>query len=165
MLALFFFFHFIVDFVSPILPLFIESLFPPGKGGVASTTGTLYAISGGAAALTAGGTGYLSDRVQHRSLLVALGLLGVTASLAGYGLSRRPLHFNLSAVAMGGYNSAIYLGMMVSAAGLGPIISRIGFADGFLLATVITLLITGISYLLMKGFSPPERRPANPRRR
>ncbi len=32
MLALFFFFHFIVDFVSPILPLFIESLFPPRQG-------------------------------------------------------------------------------------------------------------------------------------
>ena len=61
---------------------------------------------------------------------------------------------------MGGYNWAIYLGMMVSAAGLGPIIGRIGFPDGFLLTTLITLLITGIAYLLMKGFSPPAKQPA-----
>jgi hypothetical protein len=64
---------------------------------------------------------------------------------------------------MGGYNSAIYLGMMVSAAGLGPIIGLIGFRDGFLLTTLITLLITGISFLLMKGFSPPSPSPPAPR--
>ena len=149
--------------------------------------GLVFALQGLVNAISRLPCGYLSDRVQHRSLLVILGLLGVAASLAGYGLSRRPLHFNLSAVAMGlsmglaftsvaaftvesvppelrgiamgGYNSAIYLGMMVSAAGLGPIISRIGFPDGFLLTTLITLLITGISYLLMKGFSPPASGP------
>ena len=131
--------------------------------------------------------GYLSDRVQNRSLLVTLGLLGIVASLAGYGVSRRPLHFDLCAVAMGlsmglaftsvaafaietvlpefrglamgGYNSAIYLGMMVSSAGLGPIIGRIGFQDGFLFTALITLLITGASYFLMKGFVPPEGQP------
>jgi DHA1 family multidrug resistance protein-like MFS transporter len=127
--------------------------------------------------------GHLSDRVKNRSLLVVWGMLGVAASLAGYGLSRRPLHFILCAVvmgvgmglaftsvaalcvetvtpehrgvAMGGYNSAIYLGMMVSAAGLGPIIELVGFKDGFLLTTLITVLITGIAFLLMKGFSAP----------
>ena len=45
--------------------------------------------------------GHLSDRVKHRTLLVVLGLLGVAASLAGYGISRWPLHFILCAVAMG----------------------------------------------------------------
>jgi len=126
--------------------------------------------------------GSLSDRVKNRSLLVVWGLLGVVASLAGYGISRTPLHFYLAAVgmglsmgltftsvaafsvetvlpefrglAMGGYNSAIYLGMMVSSAGLGPVISRIGFKDGFLITALITLLLTGISFLLMKGFGP-----------
>jgi DHA1 family multidrug resistance protein-like MFS transporter len=111
------------------------------------------------------------------------GLLGVVASVAGYGLARTPLHFYLAAVgmglsmglsftsvaafsvetvrpklrglAMGGYNSAIYLGMMVSSAGLGPVISRIGFEDGFLITALITLLLTGVSYLLMKRFVPP----------
>jgi MFS family permease len=145
--------------------------------------GLIFAIQGVMNALSRLPFGHLSDRVQNRSLLVIFGLLGIVVSLAGYGISRRPLHFNLCAVAMGlsmglaftsvaaftvetvlpefrglamgGYNSAIYLGMMVSSAGLGPIIGRIGFEDGFLITALITLLITGASYLLMKNFSPP----------
>jgi DHA1 family multidrug resistance protein-like MFS transporter len=144
--------------------------------------GLVFAVQGLVNAVSRLPFGHLSDRVKHRSLLVVWGLLGVAASLVGYGLSRRPLHFILSAaamgigmgltftsvaalcveavspeqrgVAMGGYNSAIYLGMMVSAAGLGPIIGHIGFQDGFLLTTLITLLITGIAFLLMRKFSP-----------
>jgi predicted MFS family arabinose efflux permease len=68
----------------------------------------------------------------------------------------RPDH---RALAMGGYNSAIYLGMMVSAAGLGPIIGLTGYKDGFLLTTLITVLITGIAFLLLKNFSPPSLGP------
>jgi DHA1 family multidrug resistance protein-like MFS transporter len=147
-----------------------------------SQIGLVFAIQGVMNALSRLPFGHLSDRVKHRSLLVILGLLGVVVSLAGYGISRRPLHFDLCAVAMGismglaftsvaafsvetvspefrglamgGYNSAIYLGMMVSSAGLGPIIGRIGFTDGFLVTALLTLLITGASYLLMKGFTP-----------
>jgi DHA1 family multidrug resistance protein-like MFS transporter len=145
--------------------------------------GLIFAIQGVMNALSRLPFGHLSDRVQNRSLLVILGLLGVVASLAGYGISRRPMHFNLCAVAMGlsmglaftsvaafsvetvlpefrglamgGYNSAIYLGMMVSSAGLGPIIGRFGFENGFLITALITLLITGGSYFLMKRFVPP----------
>ena len=146
--------------------------------------GLVFAIQGIVNALSRLPFGHLSDRVKHRSLLVILGLLGVVVSLAGYGVSQHPLHFDLCAVAMGismglaftsvaafsvetvrpefrglamgGYNSAIYLGMMVSSAGLGPVIARLGFADGFLITALITLLITGGSYLLMKNFSPPD---------
>jgi MFS family permease len=149
--------------------------------------GLVFAVQGVMNAVSRLPFGHLSDRVKHRTLLVIWGLLGVAASLAGYGLSRRPLHFILSAVAMGismglaftsvaalcvetvppqhrsiamgGYNSAIYLGMMVSAAGLGPVIGLVGFKDGFLLTTLITVLITGIAFLLMKNFSPPSRGP------
>jgi MFS transporter, DHA1 family, multidrug resistance protein len=145
--------------------------------------GLVFAVQGIMNAISRLPFGHLSDRVKHRTLLVVWGLLGVAASLAGYGVSRRPLDFILCAVtmgismglaftsvaalcvetappehrgiAMGGYNSAIYLGMMVSAAGLGLIIRVVGFKDGFLLTTLITLLITGIAFLLMKGFSPP----------
>jgi MFS family permease len=145
--------------------------------------GLVFAIQGVMNAASRLPFGHLSDRVKHRSVLVVLGLLGIVLSLAGYGISRQPLHFNLCAVAMGlsmglaftsvaafsvetvlpefrglamgGYNSAIYLGMMVSSAGLGPIIGRFGFQDGFLFTAVITLLITSASYLLMKNFFPP----------
>jgi MFS transporter, DHA1 family, multidrug resistance protein len=151
-----------------------------------SQIGIIFAIQGLVNAASRLPFGHLSDRVKHRSLLVVLGLLGIVASLVGYGISRRPLHFDLCAVAMGismglaftsvaaftvetvlpefrglamgGYNSAIYLGMMVSSAGLGPIIGRIGFEDGFLVTALITLLITGGSHLLMGGFVWPLNR-------
>jgi DHA1 family multidrug resistance protein-like MFS transporter len=145
--------------------------------------GLVFAIQGVVNAASRLPCGHLSDRVKHRSLLVVWGLLGVAVSLAGYGISRRPLDFNLCAVgmglsmgltftsvaafcvetvlpefrglAMGGYNSAIYLGMMVSSGGLGPIIARLGFTDGFLITALMTLLLTGVSYLLMKRFIRP----------
>jgi MFS transporter, DHA1 family, multidrug resistance protein len=100
MLALFFFFQFIVEFVSPILPLFIESLCLPGKGGVASTTGALYAISGGAAALTAGGTGYLSNRMGYKPILMAY--LSLTAlCMLLHGLAQSITHLALLRVLYG----------------------------------------------------------------
>jgi MFS transporter, DHA1 family, multidrug resistance protein len=150
--------------------------------------GLVYAVQGVINAISRLPCGHLSDRVPRRSLLVVWGLVGIAASLAGYGLSRQVLTFILSAaamgvsmgltftsvaalsveaappefrgLAMGGYNAAIYLGMMVSAVGLGPIIERIGFADGFLVTAAITVVITAASYLLMKRFSPPPTQAA-----
>jgi MFS family permease len=149
--------------------------------------GLVFAVQGLMNAVSRLPFGHLSDRVKHRTLLVIWGLLGIAASLAGYGLSRRPLHFILCAaamgiamgltftsvaalcvetvspeqraIAMGGYNSAIYLGMMVSAAGLGPILGLTGYKDGFLLTTLITVLITEAAFLLLKNFSPPSLAP------
>jgi DHA1 family multidrug resistance protein-like MFS transporter len=70
MLVLFFSFHFTVHFVAPILPLFIETMCDAARGGVASTTGLLFAISGGTAALSAAGIGYLSDRIGYKRVLL-----------------------------------------------------------------------------------------------
>lgn len=82
MLALFFFFHFTVHFVAPILPLFIETMHAPGWGGVAAATGLLFAVSGGTAAMAAGGIGYLSDRVGYKPiLLIHITLTAVTMLL------------------------------------------------------------------------------------
>jgi MFS transporter, DHA1 family, multidrug resistance protein len=153
-----------------------------------SQIGIVFAIQGIVNAVSRLPCGHLSDRVKYRSLLVVWGLLGVVGSVAGYGLAHTPLQFDLCAVgmglsmglmftsvaafsvetvspeyrglAMGGYNSAIYLGMMVSSGGLGPVISRVGFKDGFLITAIITLLLTGISFLLMKGFVPPAAKSA-----
>lgn len=84
MLALFFVFNVIIYFVAPILPLFIETMCSPGEEGVASTTGLLFAISGGSAALAAGGIGFLSDRIGYkRILLFHLCLLTVGMLLHG----------------------------------------------------------------------------------
>jgi len=69
MLSLFFLFNFTVNFVMPILPLFIETMLDPLHDGVASTTGLLFAVSGAAAALAAAGIGHLSDRLGYKKLL------------------------------------------------------------------------------------------------
>ncbi len=87
MLGLFFLFHFTVHFVAPILPLFIESVYGPGRGGIASTTGLLFAISGGTSALAAGGIGWLSDRVGYKPLIV-LNLLLTALSLFLHGVAQ-----------------------------------------------------------------------------
>lgn len=94
MLALFFFFHFTVHFVAPILPLFIETMYDPARGGIASTTGLLFAISGAAAALSAGGIGYLSDRIGYRRILL-FHLLLTAASILLHGAAQGILHLVL----------------------------------------------------------------------
>jgi DHA1 family multidrug resistance protein-like MFS transporter len=69
MMAVFFLFHFSSNIPMPIFPLFIETM-TAVKAKVASTTGLLFAVSGGAAALAAGGIGYLSDKKGYRQILV-----------------------------------------------------------------------------------------------
>ena len=93
-LALFFFFHFTVHFVSPILPLFIETMCDPAGGDVASTTGLLFAISGAAATLSAGGIGYLSDRVGYRRVLL-FHLLLTAVSMILHGAAQGIFHLVL----------------------------------------------------------------------
>jgi len=100
MLALFFFFHFTVHFVAPILPLFIETMCDPTRGGVASTTGLLFAISGGTAALSAGGIGYLSDRIGYKRILL-FHLLLTAVSMILHGAALGILHLVLLRVLYG----------------------------------------------------------------
>ena len=91
MLVLFFFFNCSVHFVVPVLPLFIETLCEPGCADVASTTGMLLAVSGGMAALSAGGIGYLSDRIGYKPILTA-SLVLATACLVSHGLAQSIAH-------------------------------------------------------------------------
>ncbi len=91
MLALFFFFNCSVHFVMPILPLFIETLCGPARADVASTTGMLLAVSGGASAVGAAGIGYLSDRIGHKQVLTA-SLVLATVCLVFHGLAQSITH-------------------------------------------------------------------------
>ncbi|HOD29941.1 MAG TPA: MFS transporter [Syntrophales bacterium] len=99
MMALFFFFNFSLHFVMPILPLFIETMCDPSRG-VASTTGLLFAISGGAAALSAGGIGALSDRLGYKPILVAM-LLLTSVTLFLHGLAQGITHLVLLRILYG----------------------------------------------------------------
>ena len=126
--------------------------------------------------------GYLSDRMRDRKILVVIGMLGFVAAISGFGMSRTMGHFMTFAsvmglgmgmaftsigaliaetvdaksrgVAMGGYNSCIYFGMMLSAFLMGSIIERVGFAYGFHLTAALNLLMIGVFYLFMKGYTP-----------
>jgi MFS family permease len=105
--------------------------------------------------------GYLSDRVPDRSTLVVWGLLGYAVSTAGTGLSTSLEMFLISAFgmgismgiaftavgaliselvpadsrgfAMGGYNTCIYTGMMLSSLIMGAVAGRFGFRACFLI--------------------------------
>jgi DHA1 family multidrug resistance protein-like MFS transporter len=117
--------------------------------------------------------GKLSDRADKPKLAV-WGFLGLSGVLVGFGLTHTLTAFIIMAMAsgavqglaftplgalisevvplesrglaMGGYNTAIYLGMMLGAAGMGPVIQRVGFENGFFLAALINLLFIGGFY-------------------
>jgi MFS family permease len=127
--------------------------------------------------------GRLTDRVQSRVRLAFLGFLAFAASLAGFGLSETLPQFFLAAaalgiamalaftplgalvaetvapefrgLAMGGYNTCIYLEMMLSSALMGEVVERLGFDGGYILTTLVIFLASGIFLLLVQGFTPP----------
>jgi MFS family permease len=144
--------------------------------------GLVFAVQGLWNALCRIPFGYLSDRVARRGTLVILGLFGFCASMIGFAISVSLIHFILTAtlfgismglaftsigaliaevvdqesrgLAMGGYNTCIYFGMMLSSALMGGIIQRIGFENSFHLTALLNFLLLGFFYLFMKNFEP-----------
>jgi MFS transporter, DHA1 family, multidrug resistance protein len=47
-------------------------------------------------------------------------------------------------LAMGGYNSCIYLGMMLSSLGMGALVGDLGFRNCFFIVALINLVTTGV---------------------
>lgn len=117
--------------------------------------------------------------MADRGWLVILGLLAFALFMAGFGASRTALHFILFAlvlgggmglaftsigalvaqsvtpemrgVAMGGYNTCIYSGMMISSAVMGQVCEAVGFRNCFFLTAGVNLLLIGVFTLFMKG--------------
>lgn len=133
--------------------------------------------------------GYFSDRVSNRKYLVLAGLLFIALSIAGFNLTHTFLQFLMVALclgaslglaftsvgaliaetvpqssrglAMGGYNTSIYLGMMTGSVVFGPIIESTTYAFGFLLAGVINLFFIAAYFGLMRSYRPnPESAPS-----
>ncbi len=122
--------------------------------------------------------GHLSDRVSDRTNLVTVGLLGYSLAIAGIGLSTSLPLFLASAflmgismgiaftavgaliaevvpadsrgLAMGGYNTCIYLGMMLSALIMGMVTRAIGFRTGFLITASINALAAFVFYVMFR---------------
>jgi MFS family permease len=125
--------------------------------------------------------GHLSDMVEDRRKLVVMGFLGLAASMAGFAVSTTIIHFIVFAVglgismglaftsigaliaevvsphsrglAMGGYNTCIYFGIMLSSAFMGVIIQKTSFSKGFFLTAIIIVLFALAFSLLMRGSS------------
>jgi DHA1 family multidrug resistance protein-like MFS transporter len=131
--------------------------------------------------------GYLSDKVTDRKILVVIGMIGFAVTMAGFGVARTAGYFMIFAIAlgvsmglaftsvgaliaetvdsesrgiaMGGYNTCIYFGMMLNSALMGPLIQKIGFKYAFYITAVVNLFFIAIFYLLMKNFSPIRNEP------
>jgi MFS family permease len=148
--------------------------------------GLVFAVQGLCNALSRIPFGKLSDRVAKRGNLVVIGLLGFIGSMLGFALSETAIDFILCAgafgismglaftsigaliaevvpqeargLAMGGYNTCIYFGMMLSSALMGPVIRAIGFEKGFMITAMVNFVFIGFFSLFIKGFSPFPRR-------
>jgi MFS family permease len=92
----------------------------------------------------------ISTRVIHFvSFSVTLGIsMGLAFTSIG-ALIAEVVPVESRGLAMGGYNTCIYFGMMISSASMGPIIRNIGFESGFMITAVINLLLVGFFYLFM----------------
>ncbi|HEU5360266.1 MAG TPA: MFS transporter, partial [Candidatus Deferrimicrobiaceae bacterium] len=148
-------------------------------------TGFLFTCQAAANAIFRIPVGHLADRTGKRERYIVGGniLFAVCIALVGAFRSTLPLYLLFTGIggamaaaftaigavlsesvparvrglAMGGYNTCIYGGFAVSAATLGVVISRFGFASGFGVAGgLCALSILAFTYL----FSPsPGRRP------
>lgn len=147
--------------------------------------GLIFAVQGVSNALSRIPFGHLSDRVDNRAHLVVIGLLGFVASMAGFGLATSLIHFLFFAtalgismglaftsvgaliaivvpiesrgLAMGGYNTCIYFGMMLSSAVMGAVIQKIGFSGAFYLTALINLVLIGVFHAFMQARPVPAR--------
>jgi len=125
--------------------------------------------------------GRVSDRLTRRWVQAVLGFLGLGAALVAFGLAHSLPQFLCAAgalglamglgftpvgaliaevvpaadrgLAMGGYNTCIYLGMMFSSALMGGVIHLIGFKGSFALAGLIVAVATWGFYVLIRDFS------------
>ncbi|UCD31396.1 MAG: MFS transporter, partial [Desulfobacterales bacterium] len=152
-----------------------------------SQIGLVFFVQGLTNALTRIPLGYLSDKVADRKILVILGTIGFAASMVGFGVSRTASHFIMFAIAMGvsmalaftsigaliaetvdsesrglamgGYNTCIYFGMMLNSALMGSVIQMIGFEYALYLTAVVNIPLIAIFYLFMQNFSPVKNEP------
>ncbi len=129
--------------------------------------------------------GYLSDRVPDRGILVLAGLLGYSASIAGTGLSTSLPMFLASSfamglsmgvaftavgalvaevvsadsrgLAMGGYNTCIYMGMMLSTLAMGFVARSMGFRACFIITAVVNAAGAFAFVILFRAFAVRKR--------
>jgi|UniRef100_A0A7V6DNK9 DHA1 family multidrug resistance protein-like MFS transporter len=144
--------------------------------------GLVFALQAGVNAISRLPCGRLSDWLGRRWLQAIAGFLFLGGSLAAFGLATTLPAFLLATtvlgiamslgftsagaliaevvpatdrgLAMGGYNTCIYLGQMTSSALLGLVIGWCGYALSFALSALVVALSTAGFYLLIRDASP-----------
>ncbi len=134
--------------------------------------------------------GAVSDRIGRRKYQALLGVVLASLSIAGFAPSVTFVHFLIASfslgvslaiaftsigaliaettqprfrgLAMGGYNSFIYFGLMAGSIGLGPLIEATGFGFGFLLAGTSNLLFASFFAWSMLGYPQANKKAAEP---
>ena len=129
--------------------------------------------------------GFLSDWVSDRSRVAVAGLLGYSVSIAGIGLSTSLTMFLVSAfmmgismgiaftaigalisemapaesrgLAMGGYNTCIYIGMMLSSLIMGIVAREFGFRACFLITACVNTIGALAFSFIFKTVPAPKR--------
>jgi len=156
-------------------------LYTRDQGLTVGHIGLIFALQAGVNALSRIPFGRLSDQVRRRWVVAILGFLMLGASLAAFGQAHTLPQFLLAAaavglamglgftpvgaliaevvppeargLAMGGYNTCIYLSMMLSSAIMGAVIGWIGYGASYALGGLVVALSTGGFYLLIRDFS------------
>lgn len=156
-------------------------LYTKAQGLSVGDIGLVFGIQAAVNALSRIPFGRLSDRLGRRWVQAVLGFLGLGAALVGFGLAQSLPQFLFAAgalglamglgftpvgaliaevvppadrgLAMGGYNTCIYLSMMFSSALMGGVIRLIGFSGSFALSGLVVALTTGGFYLLIRDFA------------
>ena len=149
----------------------------------AARIGMIFFVQGLANGLSRIPFGQLSDRVPDRSRLVLAGVGILAVAMVGLGASTSLALFMISAilmgmgmglaftsvgaliaesvapslrgVAMGGYNTCIYLGMMIASAFMGPVIQALGFATGFVLAGLVNAAFAALFFFILRASESP----------
>ena len=134
--------------------------------------------------------GAVSDRIGRRKYQALLGVVLASFSIAGFAPSVTFVHFlivsfslgvslaiaftsigaliaettepRFRGLAMGGYNSFIYFGLMAGSIGLGPLIETTGFGFGFLLAGTSNLLFVSFFVWSMLGYPQANKKATEP---
>jgi DHA1 family multidrug resistance protein-like MFS transporter len=149
-----------------------------GRGLDVGQIGIIFSVQGLCNGVSRIPFGRLSDHVARRGNLVVIGIALYVTALVGCGWAATMMSFVLAAglvgvgmglaftsvgaliaevvpaasrgSAMGGYNTCIYLGMMLSSVLMGKVCEMTGFAVGFYLTAGVNLLCVIIFYGLSK---------------
>lgn len=147
--------------------------------------GLAFFVQGGFNAVSRIPLGRWTDQVSDRRVLVVLGLASFAVTLVGLGVSRSPAGFyfwsaamgmsmalaftsvgaltaaaappELRGLAMGGYNTCLFAGMMLNAALMGKLAQTHGFAVGFSVAAVVNVAVAGGFLFLTRRLRPRSK--------